>query len=129
MTSAKVNGNASKKTALLFDGKDSSYWKTGKKEEENLVLNFELSKEQKFDVLLLQENLQIGQRVEQFVLEYKEGTTWKKATEGTTIGYKRLLRFPAVTAKELRLKIISSRLQPAIAEVGLYLRPEGSTVL
>lgn len=129
LKSAKVNGNASKKTASLFDGKDSSYWKTGKKGEGHLLLNFELGKAQKFDVLLLQENLQIGQRVEQFVLEYKEGTTWKKATEGTTIGYKRLLRFPAVTARELRLKIISSRLQPAIAEVGLYLRPEGSRVL
>lgn len=121
LKSATLKGSTAKKTNLLFDGKDNSYWKTGKA---NLVMEFKLDKDQKFNLFLLQENLQIGQRVEQFVLEYKEGSTWKKATEGTTIGYKRLLRFPSVKARALRLTILSSRLQPAIAEIGLYLRPE-----
>ena len=126
LKSATLKGSTVKKTNLLFDGKDSSYWKTAKADG-NLVMEFKLDKAQKFNLLLLQENLQIGQRVEQFVLEYKEGTTWKKVTEGTTIGYKRLLRFPSVTARELRLRILSSRLQPAIAEIGLYLRPVGDS--
>lgn len=128
LKSATLKGSTVKKTNLLFDGKDSSYWKTGKTEG-NLVMEFKLDKDQRFNLLLLQENLRIGQRVEEFVLEYKEGDVWKKATEGTTIGYKRLLRFPSVTARELRLTILSSRLQPAIAEVGLYLRPEADVKL
>lgn len=122
---AKLNGSNATKTAALFDGKDSSYWKMTSKTEP-YVMEFKMDKPQKFDVLLLQENLAIGQRVESFVLEYKEGDTWKKIIDGTTIGYKRLLRFPAVTAEEVRLRILSSRLQPAIAEVGLYLRPSST---
>ena len=40
---------------------------------------------------------------------------------GTTIGYKRLLRFPPVTARAVRLRILSSRLNPTIAEFGAQL--------
>ncbi len=122
LKTAKLSGSKPKKTAVLFDGKDSSYWKMASKAAP-YVLEFKMDKPQKFDVLLLQENLARGQRVESFVLEYKEGDTWKKIIDGTTIGYKRLLRFPAVRAEEVRLRILSSRLEPAIAEVGLYLRP------
>ena len=77
-----------------------------------------------FDVLLLRENVRIGQRIEQFVLEYKDGDSWRKITEGTTVGYKRLLRFPPVTAARLRLKIESSRSNPTLAELGLYKQPD-----
>lgn len=122
LKTGKLTGSNPKKTALLFDGKDRSYWKMSGKSTPD-VLEFKMEKPQKFDVLALQENLELGQRVESFVLEYKDGETWKKITEGTTIGYKRLLRFPAVTANEVRLRILSSRMTPAIAEIGLYLRP------
>ncbi|HMH20408.1 MAG TPA: alpha-L-fucosidase [Puia sp.] len=73
-----------------------------------------------FDVLLLQEKIRLGQRIEGFDLEYKDAEGWKKITEGTTVGYKRLLRFPAVTAGRVRLRILSSRLKPALAKFGLY---------
>jgi len=45
---------------------------------------------------------------------------WETITSGTTIGYKRLLKFNAVTAKKVRLCITSSRLNPTIYELGLY---------
>jgi alpha-L-fucosidase len=54
------------------------------------------------------------------VLEYPDGAGWKTIAEGTTIGYKRLLRFPPVTSSRVRLRIVSSRLNPTIAEFGLY---------
>ena len=57
---------------------------------------------------------------EKFILEYWDNNQWKKASEGTTIGYKRLLEFPSITASKVRLRIISSRLQPTLAEMGLY---------
>jgi alpha-L-fucosidase len=80
-----------------------------------------LKGEKTFNVLLLQENISKGQRVEKFVLEYLENEQWKKATEGTTIGFKRLLEFPTITTSKVRLRIESARLQPALAEIGLYL--------
>ena len=84
----------------------------------------DLKEAKTFNVLLLQENIRIGQRVEKFVLEYWENNEWKKATEGTTIGFKRLLEFPTVTASKLRLRILSSRLKPALSEIGLYFNKE-----
>lgn len=84
------------------------------------TISITLKKPLTFDVLMLQENITIGQRIEKFVLEYKVGNEWRKATEGTTVGYKRLLRFNPVTAKIVRLRILSSRLNPTISELGLY---------
>jgi Alpha-L-fucosidase len=119
LAGAVVKGSNAKKSSVLFDGKDNTVWAT-KPGDSTVVIDLKLSKSKKFDLLLLQENLRIGQRVENFVLEYKAGDEWKEAAKGTTIGYKRLLRFDPVTASEIRLRIVSSRLNPAIAEIGLY---------
>src|SRR5207253_322270 len=89
------------------------------------TINFHLQKPSTFDVLMLQENIAIGQHIESFVLEYKDGNEWKEAAAGTTVGYKRLLRFNPVTARDVRLRILASRLQPTIAEFGLYKQAKG----
>ena len=74
-----------------------------------------------FSIFLSQEDIRKGQRVESFSLEYKtEEGTWATAAEGSTIGYKRLLHFEPVTTNEARMVIHSSRLEPFIAETGLY---------
>lgn len=88
--------------------------------EEDSVLMFSFDKEQLFNRFVVQENVTKGQRVELFCLEYKKNNEWLVASQGTTIGYKRILRFPAVKAKEIRLVIQKSRDIPHIAEVGLY---------
>jgi len=85
------------------------------------TIDIELTAERTFNVLLLQENISIGQRVENFTLEYLDNTgNWIQIASGTTIGYKRLIRFDSVTAQKLRLKILSSRLNPTISELGIY---------
>jgi alpha-L-fucosidase len=106
-------------TKALVDGNYATYFTT-KGKDTTTVIELQLPKPATFNVLLLQENIRIGQRVEKFVLEYKDGGEWKRAAEGTTIGYKRLLLFDKVTADKLRLRIESSRLNPTIAEMGLY---------
>lgn len=103
----------------VLDGKNATHFLT-KAGDTVLTLNFKLNKPETFDVFVAQENLKVGQRVELFSLEYKDGADWKIATEGTTIGHKRILRFPAVTASEIRFKVLSSRLNPAVAELGLF---------
>jgi len=57
---------------------------------------------------------------EKFDLEYWDGNSWKKAAEGTTVGYKRLLQFPAITTNKVRIKILSSRLNPTLSDLGLF---------
>jgi alpha-L-fucosidase len=106
--------------AMLDD--DYQTYFTTRDKDTSAVITFTLKEAKTFDVLLLQENISIGQRVEKFTLEYWDGKTWVKATEGTTIGYKRLLRFPAVTTNKIRLSL-SARLNAAIATFGLYKQP------
>ena len=54
------------------------------------------------------------------LVELCQGTEWKKAAEGTTVGYKRLLQFNSVTADKVRLRILSARLNPYLSELGLF---------
>lgn len=73
-----------------------------------------------FSVLSLQENIRHGQRVESFILEQWVQGSWKEVTRGTTVGYKRLLRFPMVTADRLRLRFPEGRGDLHLAGFGLY---------
>jgi alpha-L-fucosidase len=116
---AKVSFIKGRRKSALTDGLFSTYWTTGSKDT-TAVIEFELREPQSFDLLMLQEDISRGQRIEKFVFEYKEGDEWKKITEGTTVGYKRLLQFPFITAKHVRLRILSSRLNPFISEIGLF---------
>ena len=58
-----------------------------------------------------------------FTTEYLDGKQWRKLDVGeetTTIGYKRLLRFPTVTTKALRISITDSRGPVCLNAVGAY---------
>lgn len=72
------------------------------------------------NTLLLQEEIAKGQRVESFLVEGYINGSWQHLTEGTTIGYKRLLRFSDCTPEKIRLTILGTRNTANIANVGLY---------
>ncbi|PKV62941.1 alpha-L-fucosidase [Pontibacter ramchanderi] len=116
---AKVKAAGRNKHALL-DGKYDTHFTTKSAKDTTAIIELRLKGEQTFDVLMLQENISVGQRIEKFTFEYWKEGQWQKATEGTTVGYKRLLRFEPVTASKVRLRIASSRLNPTISEIGLY---------
>lgn len=44
----------------------------------------------------------------------------KHLTQGTTIGYKRLLRLPKTITDTIIIDIEQSRLEPHLSEVGLF---------
>lgn len=108
--------------ARLLDSNLGTHFTT-KGNDTTTVLEFTLPRARTFDVLQLKENINIGQRVERFALEVENGGHWKEMARGTTIGFKRLMRFAPLTARKLRLLIKSSRLNPAIAEICIYLQP------
>lgn len=72
------------------------------------------------NTLLLQEDIAKGQRVEKFLVEGYINGSWQHITEGTTIGYKRLLRFSDCQPEKIRLTILGTRNVANIANVGLY---------
>ncbi len=115
-------GGKGKHAGVLTDGCMETYFtSTGK--DTATTIEFTLYAPQTFDIVSLQENITIGQRIEKFIVEYFDGIQWKQFTAGTTVGYRRLLKFAPVTAKNIRLTIVSSRLNPALSEFGLYKLP------
>ena len=86
---------------------------------------YDLLKKRTFDRLMLKENFRKGQKVSAFSLEAFVDGQWKEVCRGTTIGYKRLLRFDPVTARYVRLKILHSLGKTEISGFGLYLSPVG----
>ncbi len=75
-----------------------------------------------FDVVSLQEAVDHrSQRIESFAIDTWNGSDWATADTQTTVGHKRLLRLRApVTTSQVRIRINGSRLEPTLAEVGLY---------
>lgn len=101
----------------LTDNSLTSYWSAS---ENNNMLDLTFDENQTFDRLLLQENITQGQRIERFVLECLVHNQWITVAEGTTVGYKRILRFHPVTRNRVRLTIKETRDSAQLSEVGLY---------
>ena len=72
------------------------------------------------NTFLIQEDIAQGQRVEDFLVEVYSNGTWQFAAEGTTIGYKRLLRFSDCQPEKIRVTIRGTRAEANISNVGLY---------
>jgi alpha-L-fucosidase len=72
----------------------------------------------------VQEYIKLGQRVKAFSVDAFSEGQWKKVAEGTTIGRKRILRFPTVTASKMRLNILDSKASPTISNIELFLAPK-----
>lgn len=74
----------------------------------------------KINVVLLQEDITRGQRVEEFTVEACVGGVWQSVGKGTTIGYKRMLRFPDLEAEALRIRIVGTRLEAHVCNVAAH---------
>lgn len=115
-----VRGDGSEFSAEnITDGKADTYWMTDDWTT-SATITFRLGGKRTFNVAELAEHTPIGQRVEEFVLEVKTSDGWKEFARGTTIGYKRLLRFEPVTARTVRLTILNSRVCPTLSNFALY---------
>jgi len=103
----------------VLDGSPRTYWCPNEGVEQ-AWLGLDLGRPRTFDGACLQECIRVGQRVERFALEVWKDGRWTEVARATTIGYKRLLRFPPVTAQSVRVNILESRWCPTLSKVGLY---------
>lgn len=85
---------------------------------------YALNKGAVVNTVMLQEDISKGQRVEAFTVEVRVNGEWKPVAEGTTIGYKRLLRFPDTETDGIRVIIRECRGVANILRVGAFLAPK-----
>lgn len=104
--------------AQWLDNNPGTYKLLSKKEREIIISTPAPVTVNRF---LLQEAVRThGERVEAHMLDAWIGDRWEEIATAANIGYKRILRFPTVTASKFRLRIAGSRLDPALATIGAY---------
>jgi alpha-L-fucosidase len=112
--------------ASVVDGKLDTWWEAPAGSTSG-SLTLRLPRPVSFDVVSLQEAVdQRSQRIEGFAIETWNGSGWEPARPIasdalTTVGHRRLIRLASpVTTDRVRLRITGSRLEPTLAEVGLF---------
>lgn len=112
----------------LTDGNYDTYWATHDGVT-TATLTFTFKRPREVNRLMLGEYIPLGQRVKVFAVEYYDGRQWQPVNaqeQTTTVGYKRLLRFPTVRSKQLRVRFLDSRGPLCINAAALYYAPHGT---
>ena len=111
---------------MTVDGEDDTYWTTDDGTNKGSLL-IDLGSAKKFDVVSIEEAIQNGQRINNYKVEYRNGSgEWTLLDEGETIGAKRLIRTGAVTADQIRITVGTTEDKvPMISEVGVFKASEG----
>ena len=102
----------------VLDHNDTTYTLV-KKDNPQLIL--ETAAPVTFNRLVLQEAISThSERVESHAVDAWINGNWKEIARATNIGYKRILRFPEVTTKKIRLRILQSREDAAISSISAH---------
>lgn len=122
-SSEQVRGkNARYGANKVIDGDANSYWAT----DDNSItgsITLDFRKPTTFNRFLVQEPIQLGQRVKSFSVEAFVDGKWVPIAKETTIGYKRILRFPTVEATKLRFNVLDAKSCPLISNIEIYKAP------
>ncbi|MCP4455726.1 MAG: alpha-1,3/4-fucosidase [Planctomycetes bacterium] len=115
---ANANIETDESVTDFVDGSLSTYWQP-KTNQGSFVVT--LPKAQTINRFVLQEAIAtVGQRIKKHALDAWIDGQWHQVAAATTVGYKRILRFPSVTTSRFRVRILDSRLNPTIAEIAAH---------
>ena len=132
VSATQVRGGSKRYAARnVADGKADTYWAT----DDGVTtasLTLQFAKPTSFNRFQAEEYIALGQRVKKFSLEAYMDGRWiplkdELVEDGdglTTIGHRRIICFPTVTATKLRFTILDAKASPLISKVGVYLAPE-----
>ena len=106
--------------------------KKGKVKKENSTFTIQWKKPTTFNRFVAEEDIRYGQRVKKFALEAEVDGKWQPLKDElvqdgdglTTIGHRRVICFPTVSATSLRFTILDAKCDPIITRTSVYLAPE-----
>ena len=84
------------------------------------ALTFRFSHPQTVSHVVIKEHIPMSQRIERFVVEAKTDSGYTEVYSGTTVGYKKIVKFSPIVSDEIRIRITDSRVCPIISFVGIY---------
>ena len=127
-----IRGNSKKFAPQnVLDNNSETYWAT----DDSVLsssLTIDFRQPTAFNRFVAEEYIRLGQRVKKFRLEALVDGQWQdlkdclvEDSDGlTTIGHRRIICFPTVTAQKLRFTVLDSKACPLISRVGIYNAPE-----
>lgn len=120
VTASNVRGHAEAFGAgMATDGKKETYWATDDGvTTASMTLDF--GRPVAFNCFMAQEYIRLGQRVKSFSVEAMVDGSWKELAKATTIGYRRILRFPRVRSAQLRFTVTDAKACPVISNIGVF---------
>jgi len=103
----------------ITDGNKDTYWAT---DDEVTIgsIEIDLGATKMVKYVLIQEYIQLGQRVKSFTVDVQINNEWQKVAEGTTIGYKRILKLEPMETHKIRINITGSKASPVISNIEIY---------
>jgi len=124
VTTTNTRGNSKKyKAKNVVDNNPETSWAT----DDSVIVSsvtIDFGQPTEFNRFLVQEDIRLGQRVKEFTVDVYSNNEWKPIAAQTTIGRKRILRFPNVVATQVRLNIIDSKACPVISNIAVYNAPK-----
>jgi alpha-L-fucosidase len=103
----------------ILDGNLDSYWAADDGVRE-VTLEIDLGESVLFDRIMIQEPIRCGQRISDFEIKGQIDREWMSLAQGTTIGYKRILRISPTKTPKVQLIIKDANNIPAISNFGLF---------
>jgi len=101
------------------DGDPDTFW-SAPADSHSATIELSFTNPISFDRALTMEWLNDGQKVQKYAIQALNGTKWVTLTMGTSIGHKKIDRFPRITTARVRLAILSSAGPAHIREFQLF---------
>lgn len=105
-------------TADSVQNDDYETYYQGKSTQTEFKISFNTSK--KISAVILKENILKSQRIEAFEILSMINGNLISIYNGTTVGYKKIARFPQIESDILIIRILDSRMEPTISFIGIY---------
>lgn len=84
------------------------------------VIDIQFNEEKIINYLVLQENIELSQRVEGFSVKAEVDGIMEEVYYGKVIGYKHIAQLKGIRTKCLRINILDARVCPTLSFIGIY---------
>lgn len=106
--------------AGMTDGNAKTYAEFDLVPEESFF-EVDLKKKKKINTVIVREQIASGgQQIQAFKIEIKGKDGWREVARSTTIGARKILTFPEVKTRKVRIAVLAAKAPPALSEIQIF---------
>jgi alpha-L-fucosidase len=102
----------------LLDCDLTTFWQA---KEPSCEVEMRLASAKEINRVVVREAVEkVGQRIAEHAVDVWLDGKWQEVAKGKTVGFRKILRFPAVKTERIRLRVMKARMAPALASLEVY---------